>query len=119
MNMLRQIEPYVTYGFPSKKTVRSLVYKRGYGKFNRQRIPLVSNEIIEKGLGEHGIKCTEDIINEIYNFGGKFKEVNNFLFPFRLNSARGGLEAKRHSYLNGGAHGPRENFINALVERMI
>ena len=35
MNMLRQIEPYVTYGFPSKSTIKSLVYKRGYGKSNR------------------------------------------------------------------------------------
>jgi large subunit ribosomal protein L7e len=47
MNMLRSIEPYVTYGFPSKSTIKSLVYKRGFGKFNRQRIPLVKNEIIE------------------------------------------------------------------------
>lgn len=47
MNMLRQIEPLVTYGFPSKSTIKALVYKRGFGKFNRQRIPLVKNEIVE------------------------------------------------------------------------
>ncbi len=117
--MLRQIEPLVTYGFPSKSTIKALVYKRGFGKFNRQRIPLVKNEIIEQGLGVHGIKCIEDIVNEIYNFGPNFKVVNNFLFPFTLNSPRGGIEKKRHSYLNGGAHGPRENFINDLVKKMI
>lgn len=51
MNMLRCIEPFVTYGSPSRKTVKHLIYKRGFGKFNRQCIPLSSNEIVEKGLG--------------------------------------------------------------------
>lgn len=30
--MLKLVQPYVTYGFPSLKTVRELIYKRGYGK---------------------------------------------------------------------------------------
>ena len=47
MNMLRRIEPYVTYGYPTRKTIKSLVYKRGYGKFNRQKIPLCSNELVD------------------------------------------------------------------------
>merc|ERR1719231_1831616 len=46
LNMLKLVQPYVTYGYPSLKTVRELVYKRGYGKVNKQRIPLSSNEII-------------------------------------------------------------------------
>ena len=32
LNMLKLVQPYVTYGYPSLKTVRELVYKRGYGK---------------------------------------------------------------------------------------
>ena len=32
LNMLKLVQPYVTYGFPSLKTVRELIYKRGYGK---------------------------------------------------------------------------------------
>lgn len=117
--MLRRIEPLVTYGYPTRRTIKNLVYKRGYGKFNRQKIPLSSNEIVEQGLGEFGIKCMEDIVNEIYSFGKNFKQVNNFLFPFRLNSARKGLEKKRHSYLNDGAHGPRDIYINELINRML
>lgn len=31
-NMLRRVEPYVTWGTPNLKTVRELIYKRGYGK---------------------------------------------------------------------------------------
>ena len=30
--MLKLVQPYVTYGFPSLKTVRELIYKRGFGK---------------------------------------------------------------------------------------
>ena len=30
--MLKLVQPYVTYGYPSLKTVRELIYKRGFGK---------------------------------------------------------------------------------------
>jgi large subunit ribosomal protein L7e len=119
MNMIRRIEPYVTYGYPNRRTIKTMVYKRGYGRFNRQRIPLSTNEIVEQGLGKFNVKCMEDIVNEIYSFGPNFKEVTNFLYPFRLNSARQGIEKKRHSYLNSGAHGPRDIYINELVKRML
>merc|ERR1712151_244775 len=42
LNMLKLVQPYVAYGYPSLKTVRELVYKRGFGKVNKQRIPLAS-----------------------------------------------------------------------------
>ena len=32
LNMLRRVEPYITWGTPNLKTVRELIYKRGYGK---------------------------------------------------------------------------------------
>ena len=36
--MLKLVQPYVTYGFPSLKTVRELIYKRGFGKvFNPKK----------------------------------------------------------------------------------
>lgn len=119
MNMLRVIEPWVTYGAPSRRTVHHLVYKRGFGKLDGQRIPFTSNEVIEKGLGQFGIKCVEDLIHELYTCGPHFKEANNFLWPFKLRSPKGGLENVRHSYLNGGTFGPREEFINEFAQRMI
>jgi large subunit ribosomal protein L7e len=76
MNMLHRVEPYVTYGYvrfllidlkamvrfifsntraffclfryPNLKSVRELIYKRGYGKLDRQRTPLTDNSIIEQ-----------------------------------------------------------------------
>ena len=32
LNMLRIVEPYIAYGYPSVKTVKDLIYKRGYAK---------------------------------------------------------------------------------------
>ena len=117
--MIRCIEPYVAYGYPSRRTIKNLLYKRGFVKMDKQRIPITNNEIIETGLGKYGIKCVEDLLNEIYNFGPHFKEANNYLWPFKLNSPRGGYNKKRHQYLNRGTHGPREQFINKLIDRML
>jgi len=35
VNMLRRVEPYIAWGYPSQKTVRELIYKRGYGKVSK------------------------------------------------------------------------------------
>jgi len=96
LNMIKIIEPNITYGYPSKENIAKLIYKRGCGKVNRCRIPLTDNSIIAGELGKHGINCVEDLIHEIVTCGPKFKEANNFLWPFKLNSPLGGFEIKRH-----------------------
>nr|VDC80456.1 unnamed protein product [Brassica rapa] len=118
INMLRRVETYVTYGYPNLKSVRELIYKRGYGKLNHQRIALTDNSIVAEGLGKHEIICVEDLIHEIMTVGPHFKEANNFLWPFQLKAPLGGLEKKRNHYVEGGDAGNRENFINELVRRM-
>merc|ERR1712007_253636 len=47
MNMLQRVQPWVTYGSPNRKTVENQIYKRGYGKVNKQRVRLSNNFIIE------------------------------------------------------------------------
>lgn len=116
--MLRRVEPYVTYGFPNRSTISKLIYKRGYGKMNRQRIPLTDNLLIENSLGKFNITCMEDLIDTIANVGDNFKEANNFLWPFKLSNPRGGWSNKNHSFHNDGDWGNRENEINALIQRM-
>ncbi|XP_030551244.1 60S ribosomal protein L7-2 [Rhodamnia argentea] len=118
MNMLHRVEPYVTYGYPNLKSVRELIYKRGYGKLNKQRIALTDNAIVEQALGKHGIICTEDLIHEIMTVGPHFREANNFLWPFKLKAPLGGLKKKRNHYVEGGDAGNRENYINELIRRM-
>merc|ERR1719174_998279 len=119
-NMIRIVEPFVTYGFPSRDTISKLVYKRGYGRVNRCRIPLTDNSIVAGELGSHGINCVEDLIHELVTCGPKFKEANHFLWPFKLSSPLGGFEVKRHAFAQGyGAFGNREELINGLVRKMI
>merc|ERR1719449_291711 len=110
LNMLKYVQPYGTYGYPSLKTVRDLVYKRGFGKINKQRIPLSDNQIISDNLGQYGIHGMEDLIHEIYTVGPNFKQVSNFLWPFKLSSPSGGYVCKRHGFCEqrGGDWGNRE-----------
>lgn len=119
LNMLKRVEPYVTFGYPTKKIISDLIYKRGYGKVNKQRIPLTSNEIVEKVLGRFDIKNIEELIHHISTCGPHFKEANNFLWSFKLNSPKGGFNEKRHPYQQGGDFGNREEEINALIRRML
>lgn len=107
-NMIRKVEPYVTFGYPSRETIRKLILKRGFGKVNKQRIPLSSNTIVEESLGKHGIITVEDLVNEIYTVGPHFKEANSFLWPFKLRGPRGGFAAKRHPFQRRGDWGNRE-----------
>lgn len=119
VNMLRLVEPYVAYGYPSLKSVRQLIYKRGYGRVNRQRIPLTSNDFIEKSLKKYNIICIEDLIHEIYTVGPKFKAANHFLWTFKLNSPAGGFKKITTHYQEGGDAGNREGQINGLIRRML
>lgn len=189
LGLLKRVEPYIAWGYPNLKSVRELVYKRGFGKVNGQRVALTENEIIEANLGKHGVICMEDLIHQIYTGEGErgavvcrreghcalavlgepsddqlsmaapvlhhartrhgpphnscfsnppsgtavsnaptcppspavgpaFKECSNFLWPFQLSSANGGLRKKRIHYIEGGDAGCREQKINELIQRM-
>ncbi|XP_050216698.1 60S ribosomal protein L7-4 [Mercurialis annua] len=118
VNMLHRVEPYVTYGYPNLKSVKELIYKRGFGKVNQQRIALTDNSIVEQVLGKHEIICVEDLIHEILTVGPHFKEANNFLWPFQLKAPLGGMKKKRNHYVEGGDAGNREDYINELIRRM-
>jgi large subunit ribosomal protein L7e len=73
INLIRRVEPYITFGYPTRETIRKLILKRGFGKVNKQRIPITSNAVIEQALGKHGIVCVEDLVNQIYTVGPHFK----------------------------------------------
>nr|CAB3265730.1 60S ribosomal protein L7-like [Phallusia mammillata] len=118
LQMLRIAEPYIAWGYPNLKTVRELVYKRGHGKINKNRIPITDNSSIEDNLGKSGIICVEDLIHEIFTVGPNFKEASNFLWPFKLSSPRGGFQKVTNHFVEGGDYGNREDKINNLVRKM-
>ncbi|CAO3691776.1 unnamed protein product [Rhizopus microsporus] len=123
--MLQVIEPYVTYGPPNLKTVRELIYKRGYIKSKEgHRLPITDNQLIKDHLGQFGIICVEDVIHEIVTVGDHFKQVNNFLWPFKLSNPNGHKKAswkphKFQHYVEGGDAGDREFDINRLIQSMV
>jgi large subunit ribosomal protein L7e len=73
----------------------------------------------EQELGKFGIICVEDLIHEIYTVGPHFKEANNFLWPFKLSSPRGGYRKKLTHFIEGGDAGNRGEKINALIKRVL
>ncbi|XP_054724421.1 60S ribosomal protein L7-like [Uloborus diversus] len=119
INMLRIAEPYIAWGYPNLKTVKELVYKRGFGRVDHKRIALTDNKIIERQLGKYGIICMEDLIHEIYTCGPNFKKATNFLWHFKLNNPRGGWRKKTIHYVEGGDFGNREGKINTILRKMI
>lgn len=120
IKMLRLIEPFIAYGYPNLKSVRELIYKRGYGKIAGQRIPISDNSVIEAGLGQYGIQCVEDLVHEIFTVGPHFKEAANFLWPFKLSSPRGGFQGKKlNHFMEGGQAGQQGVKINNLIKKML
>lgn len=122
LKMLQIVAPYVAWGYPNIKSVRELIYKRGFGKVNKQRIPITDNSVIENTLGavsKGRVICVEDLVHEIFTVGDNFKEANNFLWPFKLSSPSGGFSKKLLHYNEGGEAGNREQKINALLKKML
>ncbi|KAG5219993.1 60S ribosomal protein [Salix suchowensis] len=103
--MLRLVEPYITYGEPNLKSVRELIYKRGYGKVdNSWEIRYLS---------------VEDLVHEIITAGPNFKQASNFLWPFKLSNPTGGWRTRKFKhYVQGGDFGDRETNINKLIRQM-
>ncbi|KAI9758864.1 MAG: DNA-directed DNA polymerase alpha catalytic subunit pol1 [Chaenotheca gracillima] len=117
--MLKVVEPWIAYGYPNLKSVRELIYKRGYGKVDKQRIPLTDNAIVEANLGKYGIVCMEDLIHEIITVGPNFKQASNFLWPFKLSNPTGGFRTRKFKhFVEGGDLGNREDQINGLIRQM-
>lgn len=120
INMLRLVEPFIAYGYPNLKSVRDLVYKRGFAKLSGQRVPISSNSVVKAGLGDKGLECVEDIVHEIFTVGPEFKAVSNFLWPIKLNSPRGGVIGKKLNHFNeGGQCGQQGDKINRLIKQML
>merc|ERR1719197_2287866 len=116
INMIRIIEPYIAWGYPNLKTVRDMVYKRGFGKVEGRRTPLSDNAVVEGALGDKDVICVEDVVHEVFTGGDNFKAVTNFLWPFKLNTPTGGWKKKTNHFTEGGDYGNREDLINKLVQ---
>ncbi|KAF7458204.1 putative 60S ribosomal protein L7 [Cryptosporidium felis] len=122
--MLKVIDPFIAYGYPSISMIRKLLYKRGYLKVGKrgsyQRIRIQDNSIIQKRLASKGVYGIEGMVRELFFCGEQFKAVTSLLWPFKLSSPNGGFVRKstRFTELRGGDCGNREHLINKLIDRM-
>ena len=119
IEMLRKVEPYIAYGYPSPAVVRNLILKRGFARVNNQRIALTTNEVVSAALKQFGIESVEDLAHEIYTVGPNFSNACRFLWPFKMNQPVGGWRRIRRHYVEGGDYGNRENLIDELINRML
>lgn len=87
--LLKFVEPFVVYGYPSVSTVRELIYKKGFAKINGQKTPIQSNTLVESQLADKGIICLEDIIHEITTVGENFQAAKDFLCSFMVSLSIG------------------------------
>eukprot|EP01029_Cantina_marsupialis_P029731 TRINITY_DN782090_c0_g1_i1.p1 TRINITY_DN782090_c0_g1~~TRINITY_DN782090_c0_g1_i1.p1 ORF type:complete len:276 (+),score=52.96 TRINITY_DN782090_c0_g1_i1:92-829(+) len=117
--MLRIVENYVVYGYPSIASTKALVTKLGYTKIDGKRTPMSSNIIIEDRLGDEDIICVEDLVDELFNCGSAFSKANKFLLPFTLNSGLGGFEKKTLKYVEGQEVGRKDMKIDEFIEKMM
>ncbi|KAI3935855.1 hypothetical protein MKW92_041687 [Papaver armeniacum] len=76
------------------------------------------HDITGNALGMYGILCIEDIVHEIATVGSHFKEVVNFLWPFKLTRPEGGKLLEKTRYSDGGDAGNRADNINELINKM-
>lgn len=118
IKLLHKLEPYITYGYPNFKSVSELIYKKGLAKIKKERVPLTDNNAIEQAMGQYGIICIEDIVNEVANVGKHFMEVTRFMYPFKLNKPEKALQGKKKRYSDGGDTGNRGAEINELISKM-
>ncbi|KAL7984244.1 hypothetical protein Chor_002814 [Crotalus horridus] len=128
INMLRIVEPYIAWG--KRLLVKSVNKCRIHNAMDGTEDDLIyrDNDSVESDATEveesdmfekkYGIICMEDLIHEIYTVGKNFKAANNFLWPFKLSSPRGGMKKKTTHFVEGGDAGNREDQINRMIRRM-
>ncbi|KAB2600039.1 60S ribosomal protein L7-3-like [Pyrus ussuriensis x Pyrus communis] len=100
----------MTCGYPHLKSIKELIYKSGYGKLNKLRTALTDNSVIVDIYPT--IICVDDLIHDVLTVRPHFKEVNNFLWPFKLKAPLGGLKKKRNHCVEDGDARNREDCIN-------
>lgn len=116
---IKIIEPYVTWGYPSLRTVHDLIFKYGYGDVDGVRSALSSNVLIENQFSSLGMLCLDDVVAEVFNAGKHFEEVTRFLHPFKLSPPKGGFKRTKKHFLKNGDHGNRAEKINTLIRKML
>uniref|UniRef100_H0XZT7 Large ribosomal subunit protein uL30 N-terminal eukaryotes domain-containing protein n=1 Tax=Otolemur garnettii TaxID=30611 RepID=H0XZT7_OTOGA len=111
VNVLRIVETYIRWGYPSQRSVSEIIVK-----INKKQIMLTDNALITPSLGKYEIICMEDLIHDIYTVGKCFKETNIITFcPFKLSPLQ--TKDKAH-FVEGADAGNSKGWVNMLIRRI-
>merc|ERR1712098_13886 len=94
-------------------------YVKEYRSLARARVRMHRQA---KAAGNHYVEPEAKlmfVVHEIVTVGPHFTQANNFLWPFKLRAAKGGLAKKRKGFCEGGQAGNREDKMNDLIARML
>lgn len=117
---LTMLEPYILYGTPNAQTIREVIFKYGFMKYNGKKTSISSNTQIEEVFGDSGIICLEDIIHEIITIGPNFDKIMKSLYPFILpNPKEGWIGKKGLKFQKGGIAGFRGDKINEFMKSIL
>eukprot|EP00301_Raphidiophrys_heterophryoidea_P025613 c8636_g1_i1.p1 GENE.c8636_g1_i1~~c8636_g1_i1.p1 ORF type:complete len:264 (+),score=42.84 c8636_g1_i1:1-792(+) len=120
LGKLMLVKHFVTWGQPSLKSVKDIVYKHAKMKGTEgEAIALTDNRLIEEALGKFGMVCVEDIVHQLHTVGSHFEQVTKALLPFSFS-------ASKNPYKTIGSHyNPEagkvlrgESHIDALIRKI-
>jgi large subunit ribosomal protein L7e len=119
---LKALDAYLAYGYISHRSVEDLIHRRACTLSGGKRVPLSDNVTVENLLGESGIICVNDLVEEIYNVGPNFDAATNILSPFVLSSPTGHFEKsvlKQHDELEGKAGFVESSVIDEFLHKIL
>lgn len=88
MNMLRLVEPYIAWGHPNLKTVKELIYKRGYAKVNQHLLSTQLNKLLHwaQTLCDYSCLLSSDSISGHFCFRLLYGRVHSGVLAIQANS---------------------------------
>jgi len=116
---IKIIDPYITWGYPSLRSIHSLVFKYGYGTVKGEKSALSSNKLVEDSFSAQGLLCLEDLVQELFSAGAHFTEISTFMRPFQLLAPKGGFKRSHTHFSKNGSWGGRAEKINAMIRKML
>ncbi len=112
LGMLNIVRHYVTWGEPSKESIRLLIEKRG-------RL-LGDKKIDDSYIKKIGYSSLSELATEIFNCQIKYRDLQNVKPVFKLTPPSKGFKGTtKKSYGIGGELGPRGEHIDHLLKRMV
>ena len=116
---LHLLEPWVTYGIPSKSIIADLIRRSEHEELKGEsRVPLSDNTIAEKATDGEVI-CVDDIVHELYTVGKDFDEERLFSCRFQLSALSRKFQKRKLNFKDGGDYGDCGSETDKLIHKIL